>query len=114
MDEFEHPILSKGRYRLLALTSQPQYACDAITGYAVATLAGDRLRVEATLSQARAWLETGCARRIRPSAPGAADAADTTGRRPTQGRAACNRKLFVVPGHHRDRARLRPVPVGLT
>jgi len=57
MDEFEHPILSHGRYRLVALSNQPQYASDAITGYAVATLAGDRLRVEATLSQAHAWLE---------------------------------------------------------
>ena len=57
MRDFEHPILSQGRYRLLALTEQPQDACEAITGYAIATLGGDRLRVEATLSQARAWLQ---------------------------------------------------------
>ena len=57
MPEFEHPILSQGRYRLLALTLQPHDASGAITGYAIATLGGDRLHVEPTLSQARAWLE---------------------------------------------------------
>jgi hypothetical protein len=57
MREFEHPILSQGRYRLLALTAQPHYDCEAITGYAIATLGGDRLRMEATLPQARAWLQ---------------------------------------------------------
>jgi hypothetical protein len=56
-DVFEQLVLSHGRYRLLALSSQPHAACDAVTGYAVDTLAGDRLRVEATLSQARAWLD---------------------------------------------------------
>jgi hypothetical protein len=57
MDDFEHPILSQGRYRLLALARHPHATADDITGYAVATLAGDRLRVEATLAQARAWLD---------------------------------------------------------
>jgi hypothetical protein len=57
MDAFEHVVLSRGRYRLLALSSQPHSTCDAITGYAVDTLAGDRVRVEATLPLARAWLE---------------------------------------------------------
>ena len=57
MPEFEHPVLSQGRYRLLALTPQPHDASGAITGYAIATLGGDRLRVESTLSQARAWFE---------------------------------------------------------
>jgi hypothetical protein len=69
MDDFEHPILSHGGYRLLALSTQPHYACDAITGYAVATLAGDRLRVEATLSQARAWLEEQLRRDARTRPP---------------------------------------------
>ena len=57
MQDFELPILSQGRYRLLALTEQTHDACEAISGYAIATLGGDRLRVEATLSQARAWLQ---------------------------------------------------------
>jgi hypothetical protein len=57
MSQFEHPILTQGRYRLLALTPQPHDDNGAITGYAIATLGGDRLRVEPTLSQARAWLE---------------------------------------------------------
>lgn len=57
MDDFEHPILSHGCYRLVALSTQPHYSCDAITGYAVTTAAGDRLRVEATQSQAHAWLQ---------------------------------------------------------
>jgi len=56
MAEFEHPLLIQGRYRLLALTPRPHTDTDAITGFAVTTLGGDRLHVAPTLSQARAWL----------------------------------------------------------
>ena len=44
MDDFEHPILRHGRYRLLALSRQPRYSPDGIRAYAVTNLAGDRLR----------------------------------------------------------------------
>ncbi|MFL6591337.1 MAG: hypothetical protein ACJ8GK_01350 [Luteimonas sp.] len=57
MPEFEHPLLSQGRYRLLALTPQRHDGNAAITGYAIASLGGDRLHVAPTLSQARAWLQ---------------------------------------------------------
>ena len=57
MDDYEHLILSEGRYRLLALTPHADFDASRIAGYAVATLAGDRLHVEPTLSQARAWLD---------------------------------------------------------
>ena len=30
MDDFEHPILRHGRYRLLALSRQPLYSADSI------------------------------------------------------------------------------------
>ena len=65
MDDFEHPILRHGRYRLLALTRQPQYAADAIHAYAVTTLAGDRLREEPTLALAKAWMDACIARDAR-------------------------------------------------
>jgi len=57
MDDFEHPILRHGRYRLLALSRQPQYSAVGICGYAITNLAGDRLREEPTLALAKAWLD---------------------------------------------------------
>ena len=57
MDDFEHPILRHGRYRLLALSRQPLYSVDGIRAYAITNLAGDRLREEPTLALAKAWLD---------------------------------------------------------
>jgi hypothetical protein len=57
MDEFRHRIPCNGRYQLFALTHRPQYAADAIFGYTVTTLAGDRLRDEPTLAMAMAWMD---------------------------------------------------------
>jgi hypothetical protein len=69
MDDFEHPILRHGRYRLLALTRQPLYSADAIRAYAVTNLAGDRLREEPTLALAKDWMDTCIARDARAAPP---------------------------------------------
>lgn len=66
MDGFQHLILSNGHYRLLALTSRPQYAADAVFGYTVETLAGDRVRDEPTLAMARAWMDERIAQECAP------------------------------------------------
>jgi hypothetical protein len=65
MDDFEHPILRHGRYRLLALSRQPQYSADGIRAYAITTLAGDRLREEPTLALAKDWMDACIARDAR-------------------------------------------------
>ncbi len=57
MEEFQHMVLRGDRYCVLARTWRPQYTTEAISGYTVATLAGDRLRDEPTLALARAWME---------------------------------------------------------
>lgn len=69
MDDFEHPILRHGRYRLLALSRQPQYARDSIRASAVSTLAGDRLREESTLSLAKHGMDACIVRDVRASPP---------------------------------------------
>jgi len=65
MDDFEHPILRHGRYRLLALSRQPRYSPDGIRAYAVTNLAGDRLREEPTLALAKDWMDACVARDAR-------------------------------------------------
>ena len=76
MDDFEHPILRHGRYRLLALSRHASYSVDTIRAYAVTNLAGDRLREEPTLARAKDWMDACIAldgrtasppRRARPS-----------------------------------------------
>ena len=65
MDDFEHPLLRHGRYRLLALSRQPLYSADGIRAYAVTNLAGDRLREEPTLALAKDWMDACIARDAR-------------------------------------------------
>jgi len=69
MDDFEHPILRHGRYRLLALSRQPLYSADAIHAYAVTNLAGERLREESTLALAKDWMDACVARDARIASP---------------------------------------------
>jgi len=69
MDDFEHPILRHGRYRLLALSRHPLYSADAIRAYAVTNLAGDRLREESTLALAKDWMDACIARDARIAPP---------------------------------------------
>jgi len=69
MDDFEHPILRHGRYRLLALSRQPLYSADAIHAYVVTNLAGERLREESTLALAKDWMDACVARDARIASP---------------------------------------------
>jgi hypothetical protein len=69
MDDFEHPILRHGRYRLLALSPWASYSADGIRAYAVANLAGDRLREEPTLALAKEWMDACVARDARMASP---------------------------------------------
>jgi hypothetical protein len=48
----------KGGYLLLAIGHSTDASTDAFAGYAVMTLAGDCIRREPSLDDARAWLET--------------------------------------------------------
>ncbi len=57
MTEYSHPILSRGRYRLVALTPEAEYDLAKVTGYAVLSPAGARLRCEPNLEDARLWVD---------------------------------------------------------
>jgi len=80
MDDFEHPILRHGRYRLIALSPQPQYSADSIRAYAITNLAGDYLREEATLALAKDWMD-GCIARDARAAKSPPQSAITRTRR---------------------------------
>jgi len=54
---------------LLALSRQPLYSADGIRAYAVANLAGDRLREEPTLALAKDWMDACIARDARSASP---------------------------------------------
>lgn len=69
MDDFEHPILRHGRYRLLALSRQALYSPDTIHAYAVTNLAGDRLREAPTLALAKDWMDACIAHDARTASP---------------------------------------------
>lgn len=55
--EYDHTILLKGRYRIVAVTGESENDRDKITGYAVLTSSGARLRYELTLEDAEAWVD---------------------------------------------------------
>jgi hypothetical protein len=69
MEEFQHLVLGNGRFRLYARSHRPQYTADAIGGYTVTTLAGDRLRDEPTLAMALAWMDARAREPARPPLP---------------------------------------------
>jgi hypothetical protein len=56
--DYTHQVLVKGNYQVVAFTADPQYDPADITAYAVLNLAGDRLRQDLSLEQARFWLDT--------------------------------------------------------
>ncbi|MEJ7806599.1 MAG: hypothetical protein WKG03_11870 [Telluria sp.] len=51
------PVLSKGQYRIVAVTIDDDDNRDQTIGYAVLDSAGIRLRQELTLDDAKAWME---------------------------------------------------------
>ncbi len=57
--EYRHTLLQKHGYQVVALTrdSDPAYAPDEVTGYAVVTISGAKLREEPSLEEARLYME---------------------------------------------------------
>lgn len=57
MTEHVHPILIKGKYRIVALTAEQEYEPEDFVVYAVTTMSGARLRYSLTLDDATSWME---------------------------------------------------------
>lgn len=57
MTEYSHPILVRGRYQIVALTDEAQFDPADVTGYAVLSPAGAKLRHELSLEDARLWVD---------------------------------------------------------
>ncbi|MCC4600205.1 hypothetical protein JWH11_09825 [Xanthomonas melonis] len=58
MDEYQHTVLSRGGYRVVAITRDEVYAPDAVVAYAVVTDAGTRITPDLSLDQARLWVDS--------------------------------------------------------
>lgn len=57
MIEYQHPVLQKGRYQVVALTSGPEYDASAVTGYALVTGSGARIWQDLSFEEARLRLD---------------------------------------------------------
>jgi len=73
MTEYSHTLLVRGRYQIVALTDEAQFDPAEVTGYAVLSSAGAKLRHELSLEEARDWadrlIEEESAQRSGPPAP---------------------------------------------
>lgn len=73
MTEYSHTLLVRGRYQIVALTDEAQFDPAEVTGYAVLSSAGAKLRHELSLEDARDWadrlIEEESAQRSDPPAP---------------------------------------------
>ncbi|KGE51602.1 hypothetical protein WCN79_13605 [Xanthomonas axonopodis pv. vasculorum] len=58
MDEYQHTVLTRGRYRVVAMTRDEVYAPDAVVACAVVTDAGTRLTPDLSLDQAKVWIDS--------------------------------------------------------
>ncbi|MFO3704369.1 hypothetical protein ACI6Q5_05145 [Xanthomonas codiaei] len=58
MDEFQHTVLSRGKYRVVAITREEVYSADNVVAYAVVTDAGARLTPDLSLDQAKMWIDS--------------------------------------------------------
>ena len=74
MTEYSHTLLVRGRYQIVALTDEAQFDPAEVTGYAVLSSAGAKLRHELSLEDARDWadrlIEEESAQRNDPPASG--------------------------------------------
>lgn len=73
MTEYSHTLLVRGRYQIVALTDEAQFDPAEVTGYAVLSSAGAKLRHELSLEDARDWadrlIEEESAQRSDPPTP---------------------------------------------
>jgi hypothetical protein len=54
---YQHLVISKGRYQLVALTEEDHYAIGDRANYAILTDSGARVRQDMSLEEARAYLD---------------------------------------------------------
>ena len=71
MTEYSHTLLVRGRYQIVALTDEAQFDPAEVTGYAVLSPSGEKLRHEPSLEEARVWAD----RLIEEEAPQRSDPA---------------------------------------
>lgn len=57
MTEYSHTLLVRGRYQIVALSDEAQFDPAEITGYAVLSSTGAKLRHESSLEDARDWAD---------------------------------------------------------
>ena len=57
MTEYSHTLLVRGRYQIVALTDEAQFDPAEVTGYAVLSSAGAKLRHESSFEDARDWAD---------------------------------------------------------
>ena len=57
MTVYSHTLLVRGRYQIVALTDEAQFDPAEVTGYAVLSSAGAKLRHELSLEDARDWAD---------------------------------------------------------
>ena len=57
MTEYSHTLLVRGRYQIVALTDEAKFDPAEVTGYAVLSSAGAKLRHELSLEDARDWAD---------------------------------------------------------
>lgn len=73
MTEYSHTMLVRGRYLIVALSDEAQFDPAEVTGYAVLSPTGERLRHDPSLEDARNWadrlIEEENAQRGDPPAP---------------------------------------------
>jgi hypothetical protein len=73
MTEYSHTMLVRGRYLIVALTDEAQFDPSEVTGYAVLSPTGEKLRYDPSLEDARDWadrlIEEESAQRGDPPAP---------------------------------------------
>ena len=58
MDEYQHTVLTRGGYRVVAITREEVYAAVSVVAYAVVTDAGTRLTPDLSLDQAKVWIDS--------------------------------------------------------
>ncbi|WP_407469417.1 hypothetical protein ABFU38_08280 [Xanthomonas campestris pv. raphani] len=58
MDEYQHTVLTRGGYRVVAITREEVYAADSVVAYAVVADAGTRLTPDLSLDQAKVWIDS--------------------------------------------------------
>jgi len=57
MTEYSHTMLVRGRYLIVALTDEAQFDPAEVTGYAVLSPTGEKLRHDPSLEDARDWAD---------------------------------------------------------